>query len=296
MQQAVLITAYTNIEHLNNIVDSLDNDFLFYIHIDKKNKIDKRKVEELATKKNVLLVSEHYNVNWGGINHLKAILLLLEKALANKSTEYFHLITGHDYPIKTASDITSFLERNKGKEYLEYFELPYDKWENGGYDRLIYYNLYDFLNARKGWRNVFVRQLYKLQRRLHIKRGFADGFPGKLYGGSTYWTLSRECIEYVFGYMQENPMFLRRFKYSFCSEEIFFQTVILNSPLKENVVNSNMRFIVWEERNGNFPANLDDSDFDNIINSEALFARKFDFPVSQNLLENITLYLNKEHV
>jgi len=294
MKQAVLITAYTNIEHLNSIISSLSDNFEFYIHIDKKSNIYKEDILRLTQKKNVALVSQKYNINWGGINHLKAILFLLENSLKNKSIEYFHLITGHDFPIKRENDINSFLNQNKGKEFLEFVKLPYEKWENGGYDRFLYFNLYDCFNGRNGWGKTFIKRFVRFQKFLNMKRKWPSGFPTELYGGSTYWSLSRQCIEYVFKYMKENPNFLKRFKYTFCSEEIFFQTIILNSDFKDKVVNDNLRFIVWEERNGNFPANLDETDFDNIIKSNALFARKFEPEVSASLLNSIKEHLRQE--
>lgn len=287
MQQAVLVTAYTNMNHLFEIVDFLTGDFVFYIHIDKKSNVSNEEILNLRKKRNVVLVSQKYDVNWGSINHLKAILYLLQNALEDTSNTYFHLITGHDFPIKSPQDITNYLIKNKGKEYLEYSKLPYGLWENGGYDRILYYNMYDVLNARTGWRKGIVRRLLSFQKKNNIKRSFPKSFPEDLYGGGTYWTLSRAAIKYVFDYMKENPSFLKRFKCTFCSEEMFFHTLILNSPLKGNVINNNLRFIVWEERNGNIPANLDETDLGAIKSSEALFARKFDYPVSELLLRQI---------
>lgn len=291
MKQAVLITAYTNIQHLIDITNSLSGDFEFYIHIDKKSKLSQQDISLLSGKKNIAFISQQYSINWGGINHLLAILLLLEKSLENNQIQYFHLITGHDFPIKSGKEISDFLEKNKGHEFLEIVKLPYDKWENGGYDRLLYYNLYDLVNGRNGWGKFFVKKLIKLQKVLHIKRRFPKNFPSELYGGSTYWTLSRNCIDYVFEYMKKNPTFLKRFKHTFCSEEIFFQTIILNSQYRDKAIDNNLRFIVWEERNGNFPANLDESDFDNILKSDAFFARKFENKVSDHLLEKV-----REHI
>jgi len=294
MQQAILITAYRNIEHLYSIVSSFDTgNYVFFIHIDKKSKIDKLDIGRLSQLDNVKLVSQKYNVNWGGINHLKAILLLLEEAFKCEKVEYFHLITGHDFPIKSTEYITSFMEANRGKEFMDYDKLPYDRWGDGGMgglDRLCLFNFYDVFDGRGGWGRSVIYKLRSLQLKVGFRRKFYSGFPD-LYGGSTYWTLSRRCIEYVFSYMKANPKYLKRFRYSFCSEEIFFQTIVLNSPFKDSVVKNNLRFILWELRNGNFPANLDDSDFGSLIESKALFARKFEFPVSANLLERIKDYL-----
>jgi len=290
--QAILITAYKNIGHLNKLVDFFDGDFSIYIHIDKKSAISRDDINLLKNKKNVRLISQKYKINWGGINHLKAILLLAEEALKNKENTLFHLVTGHDYSIKPLSEFEKFAEGNSGKDFMEYHELPYSAWPEGGMDRLSRYNLYDLVDGRKGFGKRFIEGFSKLQKIIGFKRKFYPGFP-KQFGGSTYWTLRRESLEYVFKYMDENPKFLPRFKYSFCAEEIFFQTILLNSPLKENIIQGNKRFIVWEVRNGNFPANLDETDYNNITKSEALFARKFEYPVSVGLLNKIEENLTK---
>lgn len=287
MKQGILITAYKNIEQLSDLLDAFDDNFVFYIHIDKKSEIPQIEIDKLKSKKGVLLVSQAYDIKWGGINHLKAILLLLEVGLKNAEITYFHLITGQDYPIKKSAEIISFMNENSGKEFMEYNSLPYKDWPRGGMNRLEHYNLNDVFNGREGIGRSIIMKLLAVQRILGFKRKFPASFPKDLYGGSTYWTLSKSCIEYVFKYLKSHPEYLKRFDYSFCSEEIFFQTIILNSPFKDKVVNNCLRYIVWEVRNNSFPANLDSSDLESILSSDALFARKIEHPHSDKLLKEV---------
>lgn len=284
--QAILITAYKNYEHLLKLVGFFDENFAIYIHIDKKSTITSQQITSLLAKPRVLLVSQTYTVNWGGINHLLAIIELAQAALGNEDNSYFHLITGHDYPAKSLAQIIDFAQTNKDKSFMEYHPIPYSAWPENGVDRLSRYNMYDLIDARKGMGERLVKGFSKIQKAIGFTRSFANDFPPQ-YGGSSYWSLSREAMEYVFKYIEQHPKYLKRFRYSFCSEEIFFQTILLNSPLKNKIVNDNLRFILWEERNGNFPANLDTSDYKSIMTSNALFARKFEYPTSQSLLEKM---------
>ncbi|MDR1809463.1 MAG: beta-1,6-N-acetylglucosaminyltransferase [Prevotella sp.] len=287
MEHFILITAYKNVEHLYKIVDFFDaanSKFSFYIHLDKKSVLPEAALNKLREKACVKLVSRQYKVNWGGVNHLKAILLLIEEALKDSGDGYFHLITGHDFPVQPPEKFSAFFEENKEKEFLEYNKLPYSKWENGGFDRLLFYNPYDLFDGRSGLRENIAKKIIKIQKTIRFRRKLPLNFPN-LYGGSTYWSLSRKCIEHIYKYVETHPEFLKRFDYTFCAEEIFFQTIILNSPFSGNAVNNNLRFIVWEKRNGNFPANLDESDYEAIKASGAFFARKFEYPVSERLLE-----------
>lgn len=295
MKQGILITAHKNLSHLIKIVDWFDNDFLFFIHIDKKTLPKINEIELLKKKNNVALICQKYRVNWGGgVNHLKSTIFLIQEALKYKDVEYFHLISGSDFPIKDYQYFRDFFLKNRGKEFIAYSELPKKNWSgNGGLDRLLYFRFYDIFNAKNKFNNLILELTYILQKKIHLIRQIDKKFP-KLYGGSDWWTLSRECLKYVMQFLKTNPHFLRRFRFSFCATEIFFQTIILNSNFKEKIINNNLRFIEWENRNGNCPANLDESDYNKILNCEKLFARKFEYPVSLSLLN--TLILNKSHL
>jgi hypothetical protein len=65
--------------------------------------------------------------------------------------EYFHFITGQDFPIKTA--LTSdFMQANKGKEFISNTNCPK---KNGSamveLDRMRYYYFHDYIITRQGW-------------------------------------------------------------------------------------------------------------------------------------------------
>jgi hypothetical protein len=130
-----------------------------------------------------------------------------------------------------------------------------------------------------------------LQKIIGFKRSISSIMP-KIYGGSTYWSLSRACIEHVLDFTKQNKYVLNRFKYTLCPEEFYFQTIIINSGFAGNVINNNLRYIDWNYRNGNRPSVLDDSDYENILNSNAFFARKFEYPISLVLLKKIKKLIN----
>jgi len=288
MQQAILITAYKNLSQLHMIADIFSDysNYHIYIHIDRKSKIQDNDIEELLRRKNIKLVSRRYKVNWGGFNHLKAILHLAEEALKNSNIAYMHAISGQDIPVKAPDFITDFLNNNSGKEFIDHVELPYESWQGGGMNRILNYNLYDTLNASSKWQRKIIKFISFVQEKANIHRKLPENFP-KIYGGGTWWTLSSASIQYVLNYVRLNPTFMKAFDYSFCAEEIVFQTIIMNSHFKDNVVNDDLRYIVWSERNGSNPANLDDTDFEKILASDNLFARKFDSSASINVLNKL---------
>jgi hypothetical protein len=292
MKQAILITAYKNYHHLEEIIHCFDTSFELYIHIDKKSKISDLELTNLRKYNIVKLVEQKYKVNWGGFNHLKSILYIAEQALKNSENHYFHLITGHDFPIKTSAYFLEFFKDNN-LEYLEHFSIPkIGHADNDNMDRIEYYNFYDLWDYKIHKQYEKIALAIRLQKRFGFKRSISTKMP-KLYGGSTYWSLSRECLEYVLEFTKKNKFVLNRFKYTLCAEEFYFQTVIMNSIFADKVSNDNIRHIDWVARNGNNPAVLDETDYEKLIQTNAVFARKFEYPQSIGLINKIKSFVNE---
>jgi len=295
MKHAVLILAYKNIHHLFDYISILDDDFLFYIHIDKKSTVSKDCLEGLSKKKNVVFLSRKYTVNWGGLNLLKAILHLAGEAVKNREVGYIHTMSGQDLPIKRSREIKEFFERNDGKQFIEYFPLPSSRWAKGGLDRLNYFNPYDTFNRKTPMGKKLINATARFQQFFGIKRKPFDLFP-TLYGGSVWWSLSSSCVQYVLAKIKDNPAILKRLRYTLCAEEILVQTILMHSPYRTSIVGNTLTLVLWEYRNGNSPATLDKSDLPTLLTSPKLFARRFDYPVSRDLVSLMkNELLLKEH-
>jgi len=287
MKQGILITAFNQYKLLKKLVDFFDDDFSILIFLDKKSNLSEEEIESLRNSKNVVFLTRLFNVNWGGPKQLKSRLLLAEEALKFHELEYFHFITGQDFPIKSCDDIKSFVQDNKGKEFIGNTELPKKEWiGNGGLDRVRYYYFHDYINYKTKIGKRILKGSLFFQKLLRINRKFPVGFP-KLYGGSPFWTLSYPCLKYIVDYTKENPNFLKRFEFCFAATELYFQTILMNSHFKEKVINKNLRYIDYQRRNNFSPAFLDESDFEKLLASDALFARKLKYPTSEKLISMI---------
>ncbi|WP_442939850.1 beta-1,6-N-acetylglucosaminyltransferase [Nostoc sp.] len=77
--------------------------------------------------------------------------------------------------------------------------------------------------------------------RLVKKRKLPEGFA--IYGGSQFWCLTGECIKWINIFVKQNPKFVKRFNYTYCTDEVFCQTLVLNSPFKDKVINDNLKYI-----------------------------------------------------
>ncbi|TYB76999.1 beta-1,6-N-acetylglucosaminyltransferase [Bizionia myxarmorum] len=275
MKQAILITGYKDIQQLKELVCFFDASYFnIYIHLDRKSKFSSEEIQFLKEPQ-VKLITNRFKVNWGGFNHLKAYLYLSSEALKDEANFCFHLITGQDFPVKSISHFKSFgvAQMNEPRDYLAHHEVPFKRWSGGGVNRLTYYHLYDWFDAKK--HKKYIRKFVRLQVKLGIARKLPKDFL-QLHGGSTYWTLSKDTLQYVMNYTYNNPKFLKRFKFSFCAEELYFHTIILNAPFADLVVNDNLRHIDWSTDRGSTPVVLDERDYEVLLESTCLFARKFD--------------------
>jgi hypothetical protein len=271
MRQAILMTAYKNENQIHDIIDYFGDDFEFYIHIDKKSSMN---LSENYGGRNNVHVYKEYIANWGSVNHLAAILLLSKKALEDERNGYFHLITGQDFPTVPASYFKN--ELDTARDYLEYFELPTDRWPYGGMDRIEYYNLFEWFNFKKNIGELCIRTVRQIQKALKIKRKTTlHKFFTQLYGGSTYWSLTKNSLQYVVNHTNKNPKVFKTMKFTLCAEELYFQTLLVNSPHIQTIVNDNLRYIIRDPERGGYPAFLDETDYEEIKKSNNIFARKF---------------------
>lgn len=266
MKHCLLITAYKNADIINNLINCVPNDWGVYIHVDKKAKINVGDINHRAH------VFKQYKVNWGSRAHIRAILLLMSQVYKNDFIyDYYHLITGQDFiccPLNKVDETLGF----DGFTYMEYFKVPKPNWTSwhGGLDIIEYRTLAPFVNLKDlKWR-ARNEKFERIQDKLHLKKRLPD-YP--LYGGSTYSSFHKSAIKEI----MTSPLtkkFYRKLSMSFCGEELFFQTILMNSKLNDKIVNNNLRYIDW---NSNHPPKIvTDEDYDKIINSGALFCRKID--------------------
>jgi hypothetical protein len=268
---AYIISAYRNLGQLERLIRRLAIDgSIVLVHVDKKT--EDREYAALVTNASDLETAhflDRHTCHWGGFGHVRASLKGIEELLRRAASfDYAILLTGQDYPIKPNEEIRGFFEDNRGKSFMSYAALPSPSWSpRGGLDRIEYRHL----------------RLYGRHVRVPGKRAF----PRKLrpFGGGAYWCLTRECIELVSTFVAERGDVVRFFKHVDIPDEIFFQTVIMNSELSGTVVNDNLRYIDWSR--GTRPAVLGIGDVEELKRSPKLFARKFDVTHDSAVLDVI---------
>lgn len=254
MKHAILILAHSSYTYLYDLVRMFDNDFYIFIHWDKKYKLQDSEMDNFNQIKNVKYCNSIYSVYWADYSMVEAILLLCREVLKYPEIAYLHLISGADVLIKDLRCFKKFFIDNQGDSFLDYFSLPCPYWADGGLFRLQYYHQthrHD-LKTTEGY-TLYQADLDR-QKAIGIKRDLPQ-IP--LYGGSTWWSLTKECIAYL---VANSTSISKIYAQTFCSDEMFVQTILMNSPYSPTIKNNNLRYVCWEHRNGNLPAILDKSD------------------------------------
>src|SRR6476620_1654032 len=152
MKHGILILAHQYPVHLADLIKAFDEDFYFYIHIDKKSKFSLSDITALKKIPGVQFVSQELRVRWGGFNHLKAILLLVEEALKQKELDYFHVISGQDYLIKPVHAVKKTFE-DAPADYMDYFEVLRSKREAEWIERISLFGPYEIFNSKSFFGN-----------------------------------------------------------------------------------------------------------------------------------------------
>jgi hypothetical protein len=278
MKIAYIISAHKQPDLLLRLLDRLNGaGVYFFVHVDKRT--DQRLFDQIvsgcAHLSNVHLLERH-PCYWGDFGHVQATLKGINEIFKrNTSFDYAILLTGQDYPIKTNEQIHEFFERNGEKSFMAHFSLPTREWSHGGLERVERWHV-----------RLFGRHfMFPMRDGFFIKRRIPMRF--QLFGGSSYWCLSRECMEYLHRFIHENAKFVNFFKYADVPDEIFFQTILMNSPYASKIVNDDMRYIEWKDPDAGSPSVLGAADFPKLADSEKLFARKFDVQVDVSILDRI---------
>ena len=291
MKHAILIIANKDLYVLNKLIESVDyinNDI--YLLLDKKSSILNDDI--IDTKYSKLYFVKRIDIQWGSFSQIKAEMAVFKEA-SKVGYDYYHLISGQDLLIKKHDYFDSFFEKNNGKNFIAYCGKD---WTRDAKNRIKYYYLTIGRSKLKSRLNkVFIT----VQKILHINRNKKID----VYGGSNWVSLTDEAVRYL---VDNEKKINKIFKHSYCADELFVHTMILNSNLKDTIYylneseiqsnldttmySANQRYIDW---NRGKPYTFKKDDFTSLIESDSVFARKFDSSVDKEIIDMILDYILK---
>lgn len=290
MKLAYIIVSHFNLEQTLRLFNSLNQkDAFFVFHVSKKCESEYYESLYAALKnhKNCLF-SKRVNVIWGGFGLVQAVLNSIDTLVeSNIDFDYAILLSGQDYPIKSQQDIVHTLTKNQGRQFLEF--IPFR-----GLGELSHWvGTYHFWVGGHRFRYPHPRSdkalytIYNLVLSFFLPKNRKLPEDIILYKGSTWWVLTRDCIDYLHkhSHSSNGKRMIKYFKNTWHSPELYIQTVLMNSAYRDQIVNNDLRFILWPEYDDGHPKILTDSDYNDIISSDRLFARKFDTKINATILD-----------
>jgi len=296
MKIAYLITAHNQPGHLHRLVDALNtNNASFFIHLDAKSDLNAFHPENYP--KNVKFIDNRVRVSHGGFALLQAMINLVRTAFNSEDFDYFQFLSGWDYPSKSPDYIFNFLSQNYPTNFMNFYPLTRSA---DFVDNIRKYYFIDTIGNSPAFIKTPLKALQYLINKIPYNRPFVPALVP--YRGSCWFCLNILTITYIINFLGTDigKRLINFYKNSSCADEMFFQTVVMNSPLAEycrlytgevDTFSSNenkayLHYIDWDQKREN-PAVFDENDFQTLMDSSALYARKFTETKSARLLDMI---------
>lgn len=284
---AVMIIAHNQFDLLEKLISALDdkrNDI--FVHIDAEaDNFDFEHFRKIP-KYSEIHFTDRINVTWGDFSQVEAEMILLNASVnnetENKKYSYFHLISGCDLPIKSNDEIHRFFDENIGKEFIHFSS---NKASSTSVTRIKYYHF--FRSKRTFFRKLLSYSILQIERLIGVNRLKKNNIT--VQKGCNWFSITGDFARYIVQNMQK---WKTVFEYSYCADELFIQTIFVNSPFIDNLYMKNCnnnhlscaRLIDWVRGN---PYVFRVEDYDMIKSSPAMFARKFNMDIDSEIVNKV---------
>ena len=264
-RHAYLIIAYNQPHILQRLIEAIDderNDI--FVHVDKKASYNGRSFHASYSS---LHTYHSIDARWGDYSLVEVELLLIGEALKHGSYSYLHLLSDSDYPIKTQDFIHAECQRLAGHEFIGFSEAASNEVET----KVQRYHLFP-----RDFRNKYLPQriLRKCWLIFQSFIGYRRNATIAFRKGPQWWSITTEFAKYIYQHRKEIH---KTYHHTYCPDEVFVQTLCVNSTFKDSVDNFKQefagcrRFIKW---NNNTIASVTNHDIPSMISSPCWFVRK----------------------
>ena len=293
-RHAFLITAHNKKAQLLQLLALLDDpEHDIYLHIDKKARgISEAEMIAAAPRSRVSFVPRR-DARWGSEVFIDAIVSLIARA-SQEEHAFYHLLSGVDLPLKSQQEIHAYFAAHAGEEFVS-FERETAK------PAVIEGRI-----GRWHWQQPVNPLLKKLNRRLtplsaalqqKLRINRIKNAPVTFQKGGVWFSITHPLACYV---VEQIPNFRDYYRFSSCADEIWLQTLVANSPFMDkrafpgwdDELAATMRYVDWSD-NGASPRTLTSADYDLLMQSGMLFARKFDERVDADIIRRISENVSK---
>ena len=289
MKHAVLIMAHNNWEVVKCLLHQLDiPEFDIFLHVNAKvSDFPQTELKHCLEHAKFQLVPR-VKVGYCDYTMVEAVMSLFRTAFQSYH-DYYHLISGADLLATTRKEFLAFFEQNNGTEFVG-FSPTYSR------ERIFYRNYFVAWGRQASpFRSKVFMKLRKWlissQRILGLEKQFSPEWTPRK--GTDWYSITHNAVRYI---LEKETEFRKHFYHSFCPTEFLPHTILGNNPVfKEKLYCPDadesiqcIRTIDWQ-RGQPYVFRL--ADFESIINSPGMFARKFDEHIDMAIVDRLCEYV-----
>ena len=255
MKHAFLILAHNEFEMLQRLLDALDvSGNTVFVHIDKKVP----KLPELVMRNGRLVIlSKRIKTYWGDRSLIEAEFELMRTAQSFGQYDYYHIISGTHFLLVSQDEFESRFTLFEGKSVLQ----PSEIFPNEIRMKIGKYHY--FIKNQGSLKNVLWRLLLRIQDCIPLRD------ISHINSKASQWcSLAKNDIIKL---LENEKKLLRLFRRTFCCDE-FFMPAALSLLGVDALRYDKLLYVDFNKANPRF---LTLADFDEIIDSGCIFARKF---------------------
>lgn len=276
-KHAYLIMTHGNFRILElqlKMLDDYRNDI--FIHVDKK--VDEFNFDyflSICKKAHVKFIKRRINVRWGGQTQVLTELLLFKEA-SKEYHSYYHLLSGVDIPLHDQDYIHDFFE---GKAYNYIVCFKQDELNIWDYQRLSRFRFSPNIDAR------ILGRINAFQEKINVDR--LKKYDFTFTRAYNWCSLTHEAVSFL---MSKEKLIVKMTRFSVCSDEVYKQLLLYNSEYRTTIYRDDtgktddLRLVDWQRRVKDSPHIFTFNDYEMLVSSHKLFARKFDEKVDMNIV------------
>jgi hypothetical protein len=243
--------------------------------------------------KNVLLVRPHINTQWASFTVVEATVQALQLMYeVPEPPDWFVILSGADYPIKSARQILDDLGSNLYDAYIQYEPITYETYKDDLKPNMLWLkNSYQRYCTKSFSFDLSKKYFAQLNIEICLEHPLLTKpflpFSKKLacFSGSQWFCANKKTAKYIIDFHSKRNALTFYYSKLKHPDESYFQTVLANaSHLK--LQNNRRRYIDWSS-GGPHPKTLLMEDLPNLLASSAHFARKFDIDIDSNILDEL---------
>ena len=235
--------------------------------------------------KNIYFVRPHLHTGWGQFSIVDAGMAALKLLFQSESPpDWFCLLSGADYPIKTAEKIVYDLSSSPYDAHIRHERIRFNRYEREWQE--LCYRRYCNLRFHIPLTHRTIRLSHPL-----ITRPFLP-FSDKLacFAGEHWFSANRLAANYLIEFYRTKQALANHYRrqddYRLSTSESYYQTVLCNAPHLK-ISENHWRYIDWSQGGPHpkHPKTLLMEDLPKLHASPAHFARKFDADVDDKVLD-----------